>query len=97
MRVVAKKILRLYWEKHVETEQPLKTWYKEATKANWNNPADIKADYAKVSILKSGRVVFNICGNKHRLVVQINYQRQWVFIRYIGTHQEYDKINAEKI
>ena len=97
MRVVAKKILRLYWEKYGETEQPLKTWYKEATKAKWSNPADIKTDYAKVSILKSGRVVFNICGNKYRLVVQINYLRQWVFIRFIGTHQEYDKINAEKI
>ncbi len=58
---------------------------------------DIKANYVKASILKNNRVVFNICGNRYRLVVEINYKRQWVFIRFIGTHTDYDKINAEKI
>jgi len=97
MRVFAKKILREFWGKHNDAEQQLKTWYKEASKANWTNPTDIKSEYAKASILKSGRVVFNICGNKYRLIVEINYERQWAFVRFIGTHTQYDKIDAEKI
>jgi mRNA interferase HigB len=97
MRVFAKKILREFWVKHNDAEQQLKTWYKEVSKANWSNPNDIKAEYAKTSILKSGRVVFNICGNKYRLIVEINYERQWAFVRFIGTHTQYDKIDAEKI
>lgn len=97
MRVVAKKILREFWEKHADSEDQLKTWFKEASKATWNNPSEIKEEYAKASILKGGRVVFNICGNKYRLIVDINYLRQWVFIRFIGTHSEYDNINADTI
>jgi mRNA interferase HigB len=97
MRVISKKILREFWEKHSDSEQQLKTWYKESSKANWTNPTVIKSEYSKASILKSGRVVFNICGNKYRLIVDINYIRQWVFIRFIGTHTDYDKIDANKI
>ncbi len=97
MRVVAKKVLRAFWEKYADSEQPLKTWYKEASKARWNTPNEIKAEYAKASVLKSGRIVFNICGNKYRLITDINYERQWVFIRFIGPHDDYDKINADKI
>jgi mRNA interferase HigB len=97
MRVVAKKILREFWEKHADAEEQLKTWYKEASKASWNNPSDIKQEYAKASILKGGRIVFDICGNKYRLVVDINYLRKWVFIRFIGTHADYDKIDANTI
>ena len=97
MRVVAKKVLREFWEIHADAENQLKTWYKEASKATWSHPSDIKEEYAKASILKGGRVVFNICGNKYRLVVDINYLRQWVFIRFIGTHAEYDKIDANTI
>ena len=97
MRVIAKKILREFWEKHADAEDQLKTWYKEASKASWESPNDIKQEYAKASILKNGRVVFNICGNKYRLVVDINYIRQWVFIRFIGTHSDYDQIDANTI
>ncbi len=97
MRVVAKKVLREFWGKHADSEEQLKIWYKEASKAKWISPADIKNEYPKASILKAGRVVFNICGNKYRLVAHINYLRQWVFIRFIGTHNDYDKIDAEKI
>ena len=97
MRVVAKKILREFWEKYSDSEEQLKTWHKEASKAKWISPNDIKSEYPKVSILKSGRVVFNICGNKYRLITQINYIRQWVFIRFIGTQNDYDNINADKI
>lgn len=97
MRVIAKKILREFWEKHNDAEQQLKTWYKEASKANWSSPNDVKNEYAKASILKNNRVVFNICGNNYRLVVKINYDRGWVFIRFIGTHSDYDQIDAENI
>ena len=97
MRVIARKILREFWVKHNDSEEPLKIWYKEASKATWNNPSNIKAEYVKASILKNSRVVFNICGNKYRLIVEINYKRQWVFIRFIGTHKDYDNIDANKI
>ena len=96
MRVVAKKILREFWEKHSDAEEQLKIWYKEASKASWNSPSDIKEEYARASILKGGRVVFDICGNKYRLVVDINYLRQWVFIRFIGTHVDYDNLSADR-
>jgi len=97
MRVFAKKILREFWERQTDSEEQLKTWYKEASKAVWTSPNDIKSEYPRASILKSGRVVFNICGNNYRLIVQINYSRGWVFIRFIGPHVEYDKVDANKI
>jgi len=97
MRVIAKKILREFWGKYTDSEQQLKSWYSETSKANWKSPNELKAEYTKVSILKSGRAVFNICGNKYRLIVDINYERQWMFIRFIGTHDEYDKVDADKI
>ena len=97
MRVIAKKILREFWEKQNDSEEQLKTWYKEASRAAWSSPNDIKSEYPRASILKKGRVVFNICGNKYRLIVQINYSRGWVFIRFIGSHAEYDKLDADKI
>ena len=97
MRVIAKKILRDFWGNNTDSEQQLKTWYKEASKAQWTSPNEIKGEYAKASILKSGRVVFNICGMKYRLIVDINYERKWVFIRFIGTHNEYDRVDANTI
>lgn len=97
MRVIAKKILRVFWTKHPDSEQQLKAWYKAASKAEWISPGSIKEQYPKASILKSSRVVFDICGNKYRLIVKINYVRKWVFIRFIGTHNEYDGIDAENI
>ncbi len=97
MRVISKKILREFWEKHNDAEEQLKTWYKEASKASWTSPNDIKNEYSKASILKNSRVVFNICGNNYRLIVKINYMREWVFIRFVGTHSDYDNIDAEKI
>ena len=97
MRVISKKILREFWEKHNDAEEQLKTWYKEASKASWTSPNDIKNEYSKASILKNSRVVFNICGNNYRMIVKINYMREWVFIRFVGTHSDYDNIDAEKI
>ncbi len=97
MRVIAKSTLRDFWLEHADCEQQLKTWYNEAEKSSWKNPADIKADYPSASILGDNRVVFNIKGNTYRLIVKINYHYQMTWIRFIGTHAEYDKIDAEKI
>ena len=97
MRVVAKKILREFWEKHEDCEQQLKAWFREAEKAEWENPNQLKVEYPSASILNENRVVFNIKGNKYRLIVKISFDYQMVWIRFIGTHSEYDKINANTI
>lgn len=96
-RIVAKKTLRDYWEIHSDIEQYLKTWYETARNSDWNSPQDIKKTYAHASIISDNRVVFNIKGNTYRLIVKFNYQKQWAFIKFIGTHAEYDKINAKNI
>jgi len=75
----------------------LEAWYYEAKHAQWASPAEIKALYGSASILKSNRVVFDIAGNKYRLIVRINYESKTVFVRFIGTHREYDEIDAEVI
>jgi mRNA interferase HigB len=97
MRVIAKGTLRLFWEKHADCEQQLKSWYKETKEANWQNPQDIKREYPSASFLADNRIIFNIKGNSYRLVVRINYDFGIVWIRFIGTHTEYDKINASTI
>lgn len=97
MRIIAKTALRNFWEKHPDAEQPLRVWHGEAKATVWNTPADVKAKYRSASILQAGRVVFNIGGNKYRLVVKINYPYQVVYIRFIGTHRKYDHIDAETI
>ena len=96
-RILAKSTLRNFWEIHADAEQHLKTWYDTAMSADWRSPNDVKHTYASASVLKEGRVVFNIKGNAYRLLVKINYEKQWIFIRFIGTHKEYDKINADLI
>lgn len=97
MRVIAKRTLREFWIRFPDAEQALKTWYAEAEAASWQTPAEIKAQYGNASILKESRVVFNICGNKYRLVVKINYPYAVIRIRFVGTHKEYDAISAEEI
>jgi mRNA interferase HigB len=97
VRVIAKKVLREFWEKHNDCEEQLKSWYKEVEEAIWNSPNDIKKDYPSASILPENRVVFNIKGNHYRLIVKINFSFSIVFIRFIGTHSHYDKIDASKI
>ena len=97
MRIFSKGTLREYWELHPDCEQCLKTWYDTAINSNWKTPSDIKENYANASILKDGRIIFNIKGNSHRLVVKINFEKQLIFIKFIGTHNEYDKIDANKI
>lgn len=97
MRIIAKKILRDFWETHPDCEQQLKSWFQEVSKSTWNNPNELKKDYPSASILSDNRVVFNIKGNNYRLIVKVNYDYQMMWIRFIGTHQEYDKIDATKI
>lgn|SRR5690606_16046954 len=96
-RIIAKRTLREFWEKHLDSEQYLKTWYETAKSSNWQSPNDVKKTYIHASILKNNRVVFNIKGNSYRLIVKFNYDRQWAFIRFVGTHVEYNNIDANKI
>ncbi len=96
-RILTRRALKEFWEKYPDSEQYLKTWYEITKVADWKSPNEIKKSYASASILKGNRVVFNIKGNKYRLIVKFNYQRQWAFIRFVGTHSEYDKIDAETI
>lgn len=97
MRDITKRTLLDFWEKHPDALSPLSAWYAESVKAQWLTPQDIKAQYATASILGDNRVVFNIGGNKYRLIVKINYPYGTLYIRFIGTHAEYDKIKAEEI
>ena len=96
-RIFSRGTLRQFWEKYPETEQYLKTWYETAMNADWKSPNDVKNTYANASILKNQRVVFNIKGNSYRLIAKFNFEKQWIFVKFIGTHQEYDKINANTI
>lgn len=96
-RIFAKSTLRIFWELHPDSEQYLKTWFDTAMNSSWKSPNEIEQTYANASILKDGRVVFNIKGNTYRLVTKLNFEKQWIFIRFIGTHEEYDKIDANTI
>jgi mRNA interferase HigB len=96
-RILAKSTLREFWEKYPDSEQYLKTWYDTAMNSNWKTPNDLKVSYANASNLKDSRIVFNIKGNTYRLIVKFNFDHGMAFIRFIGTHSEYDKIDANNI
>jgi mRNA interferase HigB len=97
LRIIAKKVLREFWQKHQDCEQQLKAWFQETSQVEWSSTTDIKKEYPSASFLADNRVVFNIKGNHYRLIVKINYDYKMVWIRFIGTHAEYDKINATQI
>lgn len=100
MRVIAKSTLVRFWEsepKHLVAKSSLEAWHAEVLKATWSDPHQIKEQYKNASILKNGRVVFNIKGNDYRLITEINYDHGIVYIRWVGTHKEYDKLNAETV
>ena len=97
LRIIAKKALRDFWTKHNDCEAQLKSWYHEALKADWGNPKEIKREFPSASFLQDNRVVFNIKGNHYRLIVKINYEYRILWIRFIGTHREYDNIDANTI
>ena len=97
MRVISRRALQDFWKAHPDAEWRLKAWCDEVTRATWENSAQLKEKYGSASIVGKHRVVFNICGNKYRLVVEVNYIQQYVFIKFIGTHGEYDLIDVESV
>ena len=99
MRIIARKTLRMFWDKpgRRDAEQPLKAWFREVSQANWRSPADVKSAVRSASIVGDSRVVFNIAGNKYRLVVRVNYPYRVIYIRFVGTHREYDQINVNEV
>ena len=97
MRIIAKRTLRQFWELHADAKGPLEAWHSETSKAKWETPQHVKAMFGAASILKNGRVVFNIAGNKYRLIVAIDYVRKACFIKFVGTHTQYDAIDADNV
>src|SRR2546422_11644966 len=97
MRIIAKRALRAFWELHPDAEEPLLAWYREVEKEDWDTPAEVKEKYRTASVIGKNRVVVNIKGNDYRLVVKINYLYRVLYMRFVGTHAEYDDIDAEKV
>jgi mRNA interferase HigB len=97
MRIIAKGTLRDFWGLFPDPEESLLAWYREVEKEDWDTPAKVKAKYGNASIVGDNRVVFNIKGNDYRLVVKINYEYRVVYVRFVGTHAKYDKINVEEV
>ena len=97
MRVIKKRTLQEFWERSPDAKQALLAWYAEAEHAAWRTPAEVKAQYGNASIVAGNRVVFNICGNKYRLVVKVHYNTGVIYIRFIGTHAEYDGIDVTTV
>ncbi len=97
MRIIARSTLRSFWEKHADAETPLKTWFSEVKKAEWKSFNQLKAKFGNASVVGNDRVVFNIKGNDYRLVAALDYEKQILWIRFIGTHKAYDKIDVKNI
>ncbi|MDE2751122.1 MAG: type II toxin-antitoxin system HigB family toxin [Gemmatimonadota bacterium] len=97
MRIVAKRTLRTYWEREPRAEQPLKAWYAVARKADWSSPSDVKAAYGHASIVGNDRVVFNIGRNRYRLIIRFDYRHRIGCVRFVGTHADYDRIDAAEV
>lgn len=99
MRIISKKRLKDFYEQsqYLDSKSPLEAWHKEVLKLDWNNPNEIKEMYRSASIIGDEKVVFNIAGNKYRLIVSINYYAKIVFIKFIGTHKQYDKVKMEEL
>jgi mRNA interferase HigB len=100
MRVIARRTLRRFWQsspQYADAQGPIEAWHAEISKAAWRTPQEVKAQFGSASILKGGRAVFNIGGNKYRLVAAIDYERQVCFVKFIGTHEQYDRIDAETV
>lgn len=95
MHIISLRTLRVFWETHPDAEQPLRAWYSIARRAKWRTPSDIRAVYGSASFVGKNRVVFNIKGNTYRLIVLAEYDNGKLFIRFVGTHTEYDRIDAD--
>ncbi len=97
MRIVAITTLQAFWEKHPDAKAPLQAWYALASRVGWKSPIDIKAAYRNASFIANDRVVFNIKGNDYRLVVPVRYDQGLMFIRFVGSHSQYNKIDVSTI
>ena len=97
MHIISRRTLREFWEAHADAEDPLLAWFHEVKAAEWRGPDDVKRRYASADILPDNRVVFNIKGNEYRLIVRVNYASGTVFIRFVGTHAQYDRIAAATV
>jgi mRNA interferase HigB len=100
MRIIALSTLKAFFDRssaYADAREPMMAWYRQVKQADWAGPADVKRDIRSASILKDGRVVFNVAGNKYRIVVWINYPYRVVYIRFVGTHRQYDAIDAQRI
>ena len=99
MRIIAKSTLRAFYEQanHADSKSALEAWHHEVSKLQWSNPNDIKAQYRSASVVGGNKIVFNICGNKYRLIVSVNYDAGIVFVKFIGIHKAYDKVNIEEL
>ncbi|MDE0221635.1 MAG: type II toxin-antitoxin system HigB family toxin [Spirochaetaceae bacterium] len=97
MHIIAKRTLREYWQEEPRAEQPLKSWYAIASKADWSSPTDVKQAYRTASIVGNDRIVFNIAGNRYRLIVRFDYAGRLGFVRFVGTHAKYDAVDATNV
>ncbi len=98
MQIIAKRTLKQFWEKHARAQTPLKAWFAVVSLAQWDSPADVKQQFgSSVDFLADNRIVFDIAGNTYRLIVHVSYTYKRVLIKFIGTHADYDKINAETV
>ena len=97
VRIIAKRTLRTFWKRHPKAKGPLEAWHQEVARADWATPSDVKAQFRSASMLQGNRVAFNIAGNHYRLIVKINYPYRVMYIRFIGSHTDYDTINVTTI
>lgn len=97
MQVIAKRTLKLFWDKHSQAEAPLRSWFAIVNAADWTGPADVKAQFRSADFVGDNRVIFDIGGNKYRLVVHVAYPFRRVLVKFVGTHAEYDRINPEAV
>jgi len=97
MRIIARKTLREFWKRHPPAKGPLLAWYREVEHEDWDTPAKVKARYRSASIIGTDRVVFNIKGNDYRLVVRIAYAYRIVYVRFVGTHADYDRVDVKEV
>ena len=97
MRIISRRALREFWEVHRDAEEPLDAWYRKVRREDWSTPADVKARHPTASVVGRNRVVFNIRGNDYRLIVLVNYRQRIVYVRFVGTHVEYDRVDAREV
>jgi len=98
MQVIALRTLRMFWQRHAQSERPIRVWYAQVSGADWDGPADVKEQFGTtVDFIADNRLIFDLSGNKYRLVVHVSYPFRRVLVKFIGTHAEYDRINPETI